>query len=218
MSLGVLGGTFNPIHVAHLRLGEAAREALGLERVLFVPAGDPPLKAAGVASAAHRLEMVKLATADNPGFEVADLELSRAGPSYTVDTLDELRRRRPEEELWFVLGADAFSELESWYRPADLFERASFAVVARPGFADDPADLLPPALAAELHPGPRGLVHSSGHEVRGVEFAPLGISSSDVRRRIARGASIRYLVPDDVIEYIQKHQLYRGTDTPQEDA
>ena len=116
MSLGVLGGTFNPIHVAHLRLGEAAREALGLERVLFVPAGDPPLKAAGVASAAHRLEMVKLATADNPGFEVADLELSRAGPSYTVDTLDELRRRRPEEELWFVLGADAFSELESWYR------------------------------------------------------------------------------------------------------
>ena len=218
MSLGVLGGTFNPIHVAHLRLGEAAREILGLERVLFVPAGDPPLKAAGVAPAVHRLEMVKLATADNPGFEVCDLEVSREGPSYTVDTLDALHRLRPQEELWFVIGADAFADFESWHRAADLFARASFGVVGRSGFADDPADLLPPALSGELHSGPRGLVHASGPEVRSIAFAPLGISSSDVRRRIARGGSVRYLVPDDVIEYIHKHQLYRGVDIPQEDA
>ncbi len=209
MSLGVLGGTFNPIHLAHLRLGEAVREALSLERVLFMPAGDPPLKSRDIAPAAQRLELCKLATAKNPGFEVSDLELSRAGPSYTVDTLAELAGRHPDEPLWFILGADALAELASWRRAEALFEHASFAVVARPGFAEDPAELLPASLAADFHAGPRGWVHASGSLLRRVEFAPLEISASDVRRRIARGASVRYLVPDEVIEYIEKHRMYR---------
>lgn len=208
MSRGVLGGTFNPIHLAHLRLGEVARERLELERVLFVPAGDPPLKSSGVAPAAARLEMVRRATASNPGFEVVDLELHRRGPSYTVDTLRELSLRAEGEPLWFILGADALCEVDRWKDSAELFELASFAVVARPGRSEAPRELLPPELAATFRDGPRGLVHESGNELLALEFAPLDISASDLRRRVARGESIRYLVPDSVIDYIEKHGLY----------
>jgi nicotinate-nucleotide adenylyltransferase len=216
VSLGVLGGTFNPIHLAHLRLGEIARETLGLERVLFVPAGDPPLKSRGIAPAEQRLELVRLAIAGNSGFEVLDLELRRAGPSYTIDTLRALRERYAGQRLWFILGADAFAELDSWHRAAELFALTSFAVVARPGHAEDPVELLPSGLSAELRAGPNGLVHDSGNEVRRIEFAPLGISATELRARIARGASVRYLVPDPVIEYIEKHRLYQEIGGPQE--
>lgn len=209
MNVGVLGGTFNPIHLAHLRLAEEMREALALARVILVPAGDPPLKRRGVAPAALRLEMVRRAVASNPALEVDDLELRRAGPSYTVDTLAELSRRLPGAKLWFLVGADTLPELESWREPARLFELASFAVAARPGQPGHLRALLPASLAAPFRDGPQGLVHPSGNELRAVPFTPLAISASDIRRRVARGASLRYLVPDEVIEFIGKHHLYQ---------
>jgi nicotinate-nucleotide adenylyltransferase len=208
VSLGVLGGTFDPIHCAHLRLAESAREDLGLQRVLFVPAAQPALKPADVAPAADRLEMLRLATASNPAFEVLDLEILRGGISYTVDTLRELAARFPGERFWFVIGADALAELERWREPETLFELASFAVAARPGSAGDPAELLPAPLAAHFSRGPDGLLHESGNEIRALEFPALDISATEVRRRVARGASIRYLVPDPVLEYIAKQRLY----------
>lgn len=209
MSVGVLGGTFDPIHHAHLRLAEVAAEALGLERVLLVPAGDPALKPAGSAPAAHRLEMTRLAAAANPRFEVADLEILRPGPSYTVDTLRELRDRFGGTEPWFLLGVDALATLDRWREPQRILELASLAVAPRPGFPGDPFDALPAALATAYRRGERGLVHGSGRELRSIPLCELDISSTDLRRQIARGRSIRYLVPDTVIEYIEEHRLYR---------
>jgi nicotinate-nucleotide adenylyltransferase len=209
VKLGVLGGTFNPIHLAHLRLAEELRESLSLERVLLVPAGDPPLKRSGVAPAHHRLEMVRRAAAANPGLEVDELELRRAGPSYTVDTLAELRARHPGAELWFLVGADTLPELGAWREPERLFALANFAVATRPGYARGLRELLPSALSASFRDGTSGLVHASGNELRAVPFTPLEISARDIRRRAARGASLRYLVPDEVREYIAKHHLYR---------
>ncbi len=210
MNVGVLGGTFNPIHLAHLRLAEEMREALALDRVLLIPAGDPPLKHAGIASAAHRLEMVRRAAASNPALEVLDVEIRRAGPSYSVDTLAELRARMPDAALWFVVGADTLPTLSAWREPERLFTLASFAVATRPGQPRALRELLPAALASAFRDGPRGLVHDSGSELRSVPFTPLEISASDVRRRVAEGLSIRYLVPDEVIEYVGKHNLYRA--------
>ena len=213
MNLGVFGGTFNPVHFAHLRLAEEVRETLGLERVLFLPSADPPHKRRELASARQRLEMVELAIAANPRLEARDLELERSGPSYTVDTLGELRRRQPARTLWFLMGADSLTELHTWRQPGRIFELANLAVVARPGTAERALSaLLPDSLADGFHEGPAGLEHESGHEIRMIPFLPLAISASDIRRRIARGASIRYLVPDAVIDYIEKHRLYQEND------
>ena len=209
MNVGVLGGTFNPIHLAHLRLAEEMREALALERVLLIPAGDPPLKRAGVAPAAHRLEMVRRAAASNPALEVLDLEIRRAGPSYTVDTLAELGARMPGAAFWFIVGADTLPELGAWREPERLFALASFAVATRPGHPQRLRELLPAALSRAFRDGPRGLVHESGNELRSIPFTPLVVSASDVRRRVACGASIRYLVPDRVRRYIEEKGLYR---------
>lgn len=211
MSLGVFGGTFNPVHLAHLRLAEAAREALALERVLFIPSADPPHKSHDLASAAQRLEMVELAIASNPSFEALDLELRRAGPSYSIDTLHALSELYPGQALWFLMGTDTLAELDTWREPEALFGLANIAVVGRPGSTRRSLEsLLPGRLAAGFVAGPDGLQHGSGHEIRSVAFSPLDISASDIRRRIGRGASIRYLVPDAVAEYIDKNRLYEG--------
>ena len=210
MNLGVFGGTFNPVHVAHLRVAEEVREALGLAKVLWIPSADPPHKRGSIAPARRRLEMVRLATASNPAFETLDLELSRPGPSYTVDTLAQLREIHPDARLWFLIGADALEEVHTWHRPERLFELASFAVFSRPGTPSRPLpERLAPDLARLFRAGPTRLEHREGHELREVAVPQLDVSASDLRRRIARGASVRYLVPDPVIDYIEKHRLYR---------
>jgi nicotinate-nucleotide adenylyltransferase len=187
--IGILGGTFDPIHLAHLRIAEEAREALALSRVLFVPAADPPWKQGRAAPFADRLEMVRLATAPNAAFEASDVEGARPGPSYTVDTLRELARRLPGGRLWFILGADAFAGIHRWHQAEALYGLAAFCVFARPGFEVS----RPPV----------------GCEVRVLRGTALEISASDIRARAARGASLRYLVPEPVIDYIEKHRLYR---------
>ena len=210
MSLGILGGTFNPIHRAHLRLGEVARIELGLARVLFVVAGDPPLKRSQVAPAHHRLAMVALALAHQAHFEVSDLELRRAGRSYTVDTLSALRRQHPGEALWFLLGADSLAQLDEWYAPERLFELASFAVVQRPGTAAGLEVLVPRRLAEGFEPETDACWrHRSGHELRVLPFDPLDVSATEVRRRVMRGRPIDDLVPQEVAAYIAEHQLYQ---------
>ncbi|MFQ5513842.1 MAG: nicotinate-nucleotide adenylyltransferase [Myxococcota bacterium] len=209
MSLGVFGGSFNPIHFAHLRLAEQARETLGLERVLFVPSASPPHKSADLAPARRRLEMVAIAIATNPCFEVLDLELERGGPSYTVDTLRLLSERHRGACLWFLLGSDSLAELDTWRDPEGILELCSLAVAGRPGTARAPLEsLLPASLARQFRRTPRGLEHTSGQEIRAVPFGPQAISASDIRERAARSASLRYLVPDGVIDYIVKHRLY----------
>ncbi len=210
MSLGVLGGTFNPVHRAHLRLGEAARRHLGLERVIMIPAGDPPLKHSGIAPARHRLAMLERALEGQEGFEIATLELERPGKSYTVHTLEALRDAHPGVSLWFVLGADALAQLDLWYAPRRLLELASLAVAQRPGSARDLADLVPASLATTFRErAPERWVHVSGQELRTLSFDPLDVSATEVRRRVARGEPIGGLVPAPVERYIAEHGLYQ---------
>jgi nicotinate-nucleotide adenylyltransferase len=195
-TIGVMGGTFDPIHVGHLAIGEEAREALALDTVLFVPAGQPPHKPAGsVTSVEHRLAMVELAIADNPAFELSRIEIERPGPSYTVDTVEALVR--DADDLVLILSAETFSELPSWHEPERLFEAARMAVVPREGYpAPDPAWL------AAAFPGRED-------QVTYLEGPRLGLSSTAIRARVAAGRSIRYLVPDMVGAYIADKQLYR---------
>lgn len=197
-AIGIMGGTFDPIHVGHLAVAEEAREALGLERVLFVPAGRPPHKAPGsVTAAQHRVAMVRLAIAGNVAFELSTIEVDRAGPSFTVDTVAALAAGDPAASLSLILSAETFAELSSWHEPERLFDSARMAVVPREGYpAPDPAWL------ADAFPGREDRVDY-------LEGPRLGLSSTALRARVAAGRSIRYLVPAAVAAYITEHQLYR---------
>ncbi len=191
--LGVMGGTFDPIHTGHLVAAEEARHALHLDRVLFVPAGDPWQKAgSSVSPGEHRFAMVDEAIADNDAFESSRIDLDRGGPTYTVDTLKTvLDQAGSDAELFFITGADAILEILTWKDPHEALELATFVAVTRPGH-----DL--------------GRLHSLGVADRVVvlEIPALAISSTDIRRRAAEGRPIRYLVPGAVAAYITKRGLY----------
>ncbi|MSS72156.1 MAG: nicotinate-nucleotide adenylyltransferase [Candidatus Latescibacteria bacterium] len=191
--IGLLGGVFDPVHNGHLIAAEAAREACGLGQVMFIPASDPPHKRdTGMASAEARAEMVRLAIQDHPRFELSPIELRRAGRSYTVDTLSELHQTLGEKTaLFLIIGADNVSEISSWHRPDRILDLATVVVVRRPGATLGRAD---PALTQRM---------------RFVETPFIEISSTDIRRRIREGRSIRYLVPREVESYICEHGLYR---------
>ena len=194
--IGILGGTFDPIHYGHLAIAEEARAMLRLDRVLFIPAAQQPLKQGGhVATPAQRLAMAQLACAGNAGFEVSPIEVERRGPSYTVDTLDALRDAGLGE-LHFILGADALAEIGRWHAAEQIVELARIVAVARPGFALDAA-----ALARDLPRLPARLTLLEGPR--------LDISSRELRRRVAEGRPIRYQTPDAVVEYIGANGLYR---------
>ena len=198
MRIGVLGGTFDPIHLGHLIIAEEARDRLDLEEVCFVPARDPWMKAGQPLTSGHdRLSMARLAMEDNPFFRVSTLELERPGPSYTVDTLRELQEDYgPEAQLFFILGSDAFVRFDEWKDPEGILGLATLVVVDRPGATAS-------AEAIDQQVGNAGSVE----RVRGVH---LEISAKDIRRRVAEGASIRYLVPEPVERYIYARGLYRG--------
>ena len=210
--VGILGGTFDPVHFGHLVVAEQVREALGLDRVLFVPAGAPPHKLdEEVTAADHRAAMVELAIAGNPSFLMSRVELERGGPSYTVDTLrtlaDEAVRQGVERDLYFILSAEALDDFGDWHDPAGILSCCRLAVVPRPG-----APLPDRAwLTAHLAGGAAGAAR-----VVCVETVPLAHSASDVRERAAAGRSIRYLVPPAVEQYIRDHRLYRSK-SPSED-
>lgn len=203
-SVGIMGGTFDPVHIGHLAAAEEARDALGLERILFVPAGIPPHKRARpITDAAHRVAMLELAIATNDAFKLSRVELDRPGPSYTLDTVEQLaaesRRAGRDPDLTVILSAESFRGLPTWHQPERLLALARIAVVPRGGF--------PPPGRAWLKQ------HFPGCEAR-VTFldAPhLRLSATEIRDRVAAARSIRYLVPDAVIAYIEDHGLYQIT-------
>ena len=196
MRIGVFGGTFDPIHMGHLIVAEDARAALELDKVLFIPAGQPWFKSyRRITETHHRLAMVRLAVEGNPSFDVTDIEIARTGPSYTVDTLAELREQYPDAEFIVILGVDALREIDRWHQPRKLFELASVVGMARPGTAIN---------LSVLH----AAIPGSSSRIRLLDSALIDISGTEIRRRVAEGHSIRYRVPAAVERYIRENGLY----------
>lgn len=200
MRLGIMGGTFDPVHLGHLIIAEEARLRVGLDRVLFVPAGRPWLKAGGPkASAQDRLAMVRLAIKGNPFFDCTAIEVNRQGNSYTAVTLEELRAALGlDTELFFIVGLDSLADFHRWQRPDRILKLATLVVLVRPGYDRSSLRVLDKvkdgaSQSAVLLEGPL-----------------IEISSTEIRRRVAQGASIRYLVPPEVERYIMAHGLYRS--------
>ena len=209
--IGVFGGTFDPIHYGHLRLAEDMADVLSLDRVLLIPAGQPPHRGAPRTAGSHRLEMVRRAIAGNPRFVADAREVQRPHPSYTVDTLISLRTELgAAQPLWLLLGADAFLDLPSWHEWRRLFELANIAVAERPGARLMQSDAIMEPLKSEMSQrqvtvgtptGPAGSVLLRA-------TPPLDISATAIRDILARHGSARYLLPDTVLDYIHEHHLY----------
>jgi nicotinate-nucleotide adenylyltransferase len=197
MRLGLFGGTFDPIHLGHLILAEQCREACKLDRVWFVVAGAPPHKRNDRTAVAHRLEMARIAIAGQTSFAVSEIETTRPGPHYSVETLEAVRRDQPDDDLFFLIGADSLADLPTWREPARIAQLATIVVVNRPGLEEIDAAKLP-----DFGPGARPL--------SSVTIPPIGIASTDLRRRLAEGRSIRYMVPRGVEAYIEVEGLYRA--------
>jgi nicotinate-nucleotide adenylyltransferase len=222
--VGIYGGTFNPIHVGHLRAAEEVAQVLGLDRVIFVPSAQPPHKRASahdpIAPANERLEWVRTAIAGNARFEVDDLEVERGGPSFAVETLRAIGKKTAPELPVFVIGHDAFVEIGTWRDPELLLTLANFAVITRPPVAKGSlADWLPRLYEQSVEiarDGLSGRHRTAGTWIRVLEIPLLDVSSSDIRARLREGRSVRYLIPDAVIEAIQKSGAYtRGEERSQ---
>lgn len=195
--IGIFGGTFDPVHLGHLIAAADLAHALRLDRTVFMPAGRPPHKdAALVGDDDHRLAMLRLALSDNPAFEISTIDLERDGPSYTADLLDLLADREPDAELVFLMGEDSLRDLPTWHQPERILRRAEIGVALRPGVGTDLDSLY-----ARL-PTARGRISV-------VPTPLIGVSSTDIRRRVAAGEPIRYQVPDPVLAYIMRNGLYR---------
>jgi nicotinate-nucleotide adenylyltransferase len=196
--LGILGGTFDPPHIGHLVLAETARVQLALDRVLFVPVGQPPHKVARpITGATHRVGLVQAAIAQNPAFVLSRADLDRAGPHYTVDMLALVQGTYPEAVLYLLLGGDSLAELHTWWDPAGIAAQARLAVMTRPGSQVD-MDLIERTV-----PGIRSRITQ-------LDVPPLGISSTDLRRRVRQRLPVRYLVTEPVATYIREKRLYLG--------
>ena len=211
--IGILGGTFNPIHLGHLRAAEEVCEILGLERVVFVPSAEPPHKEGErgvIAPAKLRCEWVRRAIADNPRFEMDLLEFDRHGPSYTVETLRSFGERLAPEKPVFVIGQDAFAEIETWREPSTVFTLAHFAVITRPpGRERTLAEQLPASVAQQFDlEGDFGRHRSAGTWIRRLHISALDVSATDIRRRIREGHSVRYLIPETVRREVISSGIY----------
>lgn len=226
--VGLVGGTFNPIHRGHLAVARAIHTRLGFERMLFVPTGDPPHKRhQDLASAAHRLAMVRLAVESEPGFEVSDIEVRRSGRSYTIDTITELQARAEAahvpQRLSLCLGLDAFLDIESWHRADELLRRCDVVVVSRPGVAFARLrglTMLPPLDPSRLAAMDAGHADSAAFPLPGdhtltlLTIPPCPVSASMVRTRIAQGLPMDGLLPPPVERYILRERLYQELSHP----
>lgn len=188
--IGIMGGTFDPIHNGHLVAASEVQQHFGLDEVLFVPTGQPWMKPA-VTDSEHRYLMTVIATAANPRFTVSRVDIDRDGPTFTIDTLRDIRRLHPDADLFFISGADAIAQILDWKDVEELWSLAHFVAVSRPGH-----ELTVSALPTQ--------------EVSSLEVPALAISSTDCRSRVSRGFPVWYLVPDGVVQYISKHHLYRS--------
>ena len=199
-AIGVFGGTFDPIHVAHLAIAEAARDTFGLRSVLFIPAAEPPHKPGQqITPIEHRLAMVELALVGNAGFKVSRIEVDRPGPSYTVETLEALRAVNVNDRLALILSAESFADLPTWHEPKRILQLASVIVAPRDGF-----------LAVDEAFVGRN-VSLAGAEAVFLDGPRIRLSASEIRERAAAGRSVRYLVPDAVAAYISDHSLYQDS-------
>lgn len=212
MRIAVFGGTFNPVHYGHLRLAEEVRESFGLDRVVFMPTCITPHKLReSLTPAPVRYGLLARAVEGNPGFAVSDLEIRREGRSFTIDTVRELLKGAASE-VFLILGSDSFNDIASWHEYAELMRLASFIVAPRPNHPSKPlAEVLPVELAGEFwyDAGVAAYVNSGGNSITYLETTPIDISSSAIRERVRKGRSVRYLLPDSVIESIDKQGLYR---------
>lgn len=185
-----MGGTFDPIHHGHLVAASEVAQSFDLDEVVFVPTGNPWQKTR-VSDSEHRYLMTVIATASNPRFTVSRVDINRSGPTYTIDTLRDLKQQRPDAELFFITGADAIAQILSWRDHDELWDLAHFVAVSRPGHVLDTAGL-------------------PTEDVSQLQIPALAISSTDCRERVRRGHPVWYLVPDGVVQYIAKHHLYRS--------
>ncbi|TFE31626.1 nicotinate-nucleotide adenylyltransferase [Cohnella luojiensis] len=194
LRIGLLGGTFDPVHNGHLLAAQAAHEAAKLDEVWFIPTLMPPHKSQPGADGDKRRQMLEAAIAGNPVFRVEDIELRREGTSYTIDTVTALQDQHPEVQFYWIVGSDMVSDLPNWRKIDELADRLSFIGLERPDQAGDDS-LLPSFIRRRLHRA---------------AMPPMGISSSEIRRRCKEGRSIRYMVPDPVLEFIQRNELYES--------
>ena len=196
-SLGILGGTFDPIHIGHLRMAEHVFQSMDLEKIIFIPAYVPPHKLGqDFAPAQDRYAMTKLAVADNPHFIVSDMELKRSGVSYTIDTIRQLHNLYPDKELHFIIGADSVAQLHTWHNIEEMLELTRFVAVWRPGYEDAMDELV------------RHLGEGAKQRVLLLDTPVYDISSTEIRTRIRQGASLAGFVPKAVENYIYEHGLY----------
>jgi nicotinate-nucleotide adenylyltransferase len=196
--VGILGGTFDPVHYGHLAMAEGAKHLLGLDQVLFLPNGQPPHKAGRpVMAVEHRANMVKLAIADNPHFGFSSLELDRTEPSYTIDTVRELKALHPDWQFAFIVGMDNLLEIETWKAYEELLSLIKLVVVSRPGYASAQRDRALSALGPALT-----------ERIQLLDLPGVDVAAMDLRERAAAGYPLRYLIPDVVADYIKTHHLY----------
>lgn len=196
--IGIMGGTFDPIHYGHLAVAEEARIKYKLSKIIFIPSGLPPHKDRKVSDSFHRWNMALIATLDNEDFGVSTMEVERKGPSYTIDTLKEIKNSHPNSQLYFILGADAFYDIETWSRVDEVFKMAIFVGATRPG-----------STSKKLKDHVEYISKKYNGTINMINVPSLEISSTDIRRRVREGLSIKYLVPWGVCSYIKKYNLYR---------
>lgn len=217
MKIGIYGGTFNPVHYGHLRTAEEVAEVLHLDRVIFIPAGQTPFSKPDLEKSTHRYEMVKAAIEGNPRFKISNIEIKTEGKSYTVDTIGKMRDKYQKSELFFILGIDAFLDLQHWKHPDRLVNLTNIAVISRPGYAfTDLADSpymkdVPKKILRELDGGIRSVVDFDlSLTLRGslINVTALNISASRIRGLITAGRNVSYLLPESVKSYIISNKLY----------
>lgn len=216
MRIGVFGGTFNPIHYGHLRAAEEARETLALDKILFIPSGNPPLKTKEIAGAIHRYKMTRLAVVKNRSFDVLDIECIRSGKSYTVNTLEMLLKLYSDSDLYFILGIDTFLDIQNWWKPEKLISLVNFAVLSRPGskFIDLLSSPYLDIKKGFLNKLDMGKMESfitklqTNKELVLLRITPIDISSTNIRKRIKEGLTIKYILPEEVESYIISNKLY----------
>lgn len=196
---GIFGGSFDPIHYGHLMICEYIKEEMGLDKVIFIPTGNPPHKDLGV-SAEDRYEMVRIAISPNPDFEISDIETTRVNLSYTVDTIRELKKIYKEEKLYFLIGLDSLFQLKTWKKIGDLSQEIEFVVALRPGYIDK----------EEIDNEIDFLRENFGTKINLIKTPLYEISSTDLRDRIHEGKSLRYLIPKKVLDYIEESGFYKG--------
>lgn len=192
MKIGILGGSFNPVHIGHLLVAEDIIEKLRLDKVIFIPAYDPPHKKK-LLDFSRRWQMLKLAIARNPLFEISDIEKQRSGKSFTIDTLRVLKKQYPKDKLFLIMGTDQFTELSTWKEPDKLFQLAKIIVMRRPGF--------------ELKKHTKNFI-AKGRTVAFLDVIQIDIASADIRNRIKNNFSVRYMLPEPVLHYIIRNRLY----------